>query len=302
MTDPITFDGRVAIVTGAGGGLGKTYAVELARRGAQVVVNDLGGAVDGTGGSSSAADQVVSEIVAAGGEAVANYDTVSTAEGGESIVQTALDAFGTVDILVNNAGILRDKSFSKMAMDEVEAVIDVHLKGAFYVSSPAFEVMRDKSYGRLVFTSSASGLFGNFGQANYGAAKAGLIGLMNVLAIEGVKYGIKSNAVAPIARTRMTEDLLGPFAEMVAPEQVTPMVVYLCSEANEHTHEVFTAGGGRYGRVFIATNRGWFAGAGSEPSAEDVAGHLIEIRDISDYVVPLSNNDEIMLLGEMLAG
>jgi NAD(P)-dependent dehydrogenase (short-subunit alcohol dehydrogenase family) len=302
MTDPITFDGRVAIVTGAGGGLGKTYAVELARRGAQVVVNDLGGAVDGTGGSSSAADQVVSEIVAAGGEAVANYDTVSTAEGGESIVQTALDAFGTVDILVNNAGILRDKSFSKMTMDEVEAVIDVHLKGAFYVSSPAFEVMRAKSYGRLVFTSSASGLFGNFGQANYGAAKAGLIGLMNVLAIEGVKYGIKSNAVAPIARTRMTEDLLGPFAEMVAPEQVTPMVVFLSSEANEHTHEVFTAGGGRYGRVFIATNQGWFAGAGSEPSADDIADHLTEIRDISDYVVPLSNDDEIMLLGEMLAG
>ncbi|MGH3649900.1 MAG: SDR family oxidoreductase [Acidimicrobiia bacterium] len=302
MNDPITFDGRVAIVTGAGGGLGKTYAVELARRGARVVVNDLGGAVDGTGGSASAADQVVSEIVAAGGEAVANYDSVSTAEGGGSIVQTALDAFGTVDILVNNAGILRDKSFSKMTMAEVEAVIDVHLKGAFYVSSPAFKVMREKSYGRLVFTSSASGLFGNFGQANYGAAKAGLVGLMNVLAVEGAKYNIKSNAVAPIARTRMTEDLLGPFAEMVAPEQVTPMVVYLCSEANEHTHEIFTAGGGRYGRVFIGTNRGWFGGAGSEPSAEDISDHLTEIRDISDYVIPLNNNDEIMLLGEMLAG
>jgi NAD(P)-dependent dehydrogenase (short-subunit alcohol dehydrogenase family) len=302
VTEPITFDGRVAIVTGAGGGLGRAHAIELARRGARVVVNDLGGAVDGTGASSSAADRVVAEIREAGGEGVANYDSVSTEEGGKAIVQSALDAFGKVDIVVNNAGILRDKSFAKMTMAEVEAVIDVHLKGGFHVSSPAFTAMRDNGYGRFVFTSSASGLFGNFGQANYGAAKAGLVGLSNVLAIEGAKYNIKSNAIAPIAKTRMTEDLLGPFADMVAPEQVTPMVVYLCSEANEYTHEIFTVGGGRYARVFIATNQGWFAGTDDAPSVEAVSEHMEQIRDITDYVIPLSNNDEITLLGQMLAG
>jgi NAD(P)-dependent dehydrogenase (short-subunit alcohol dehydrogenase family) len=302
LTEPITFDGRVAIVTGAGGGLGRTYALELARRGARVVVNDLGGAVDGTGASSSAADQVVSEIGDAGGEAIANYDSVSTTEGGEAIVSAALDAFGKVDIVINNAGILRDKSFAKMTMAEVVAVIDVHLKGGFYVSSPAFKAMRESGYGRFVFTSSASGLFGNFGQANYGAAKAGLVGLSNVLAIEGEKHNIKSNAIAPIAKTRMTEDLLGPFAEMVAPEQVTPLVVYLCSEANEYTHEIFTVGGGRYGRVFIGTNKGWFAGTDEVPTVEAVSGHMDQIRDLSEYVIPLNNNDEIMLLGQMLTG
>lgn len=302
MSEPITFDGRVAIITGAGGGLGRTYALELAHRGARVVVNDLGGAVDGTGASSSAADQVVAEIQEAGGEAVANHDSVSSEEGGEAIVQTALDAFGRLDIVVNNAGILRDKSFAKMTMAEVEAVIDVHLKGGFNVSSPAFKIMRESGYGRFVFTSSASGLFGNFGQANYGAAKAGLVGLSNVLAIEGEKHNIKSNAIAPIAKTRMTEDLLGPFADMMAPEQVTPMVVYLCSEANQYNHEIFTVGGGRYGRVFIGTNKGWFAGSDEVPSVEAISEHIGQIRDISDYVIPLSNNDEIMLLGQMLAG
>ncbi len=302
MSEPITFDGRVAIVTGAGGGLGRAHGLELARRGARVVVNDLGGAVDGTGASSSAADVVVQEIIDAGGEAVANYDSVSTEEGGAAIVQTALDSFGTVDIVINNAGILRDKSLSKMEVSEAEAVLDVHLVGAFNVTLPAFRVMKENSYGRFVFTSSASGLFGNFGQANYGAAKAGVVGLSNVVAIEGQKYNILSNAIAPIARTRMTEELLGVFADMVAPEQVTPMVVYLCSEANEHTHEVFTAGGGRYGRVFTGTNRGWFAGQGVVPSVEELADHLEEIRDVSDPVIPLSNQDEIMLLGQMLAG
>lgn len=302
MSEEITLDGRVAIVTGAGGGLGRTYALEMARRGARLVVNDLGGSVDGTGASSSAADQVVAEITGSGGEAVASYDSVASEEGGAAIVQTAVESWGTVDIVVNNAGILRDKSFANMTMAEVNAVLDVHLKGAFHVSSPAFKVMREKGYGRFVFTSSASGLFGNFGQANYGAAKAGLIGLCNVLAIEGEKYQVKANAIAPIARTRMTEDLLGPFADMVDPEQVTPLVVYLASEANQFTHEIFTVGGGRYGRIFIGTNRGWFAGAGKVPTAEEVAEHLDEIRDISDPILPMSNNDEIMLLGQMLAG
>lgn len=302
MSEPITFDGRVAIVTGAGGGLGRTYALELARRGARVIVNDLGGSVDGTGSSESAADRVVTEIKEAGGEAIGNYDSVSTPEGGEGIVQMALDSFGTVDIVVNNAGILRDRSFANMELSELDAVLDVHLRGAFYVSQPAFKVMKEKGYGRFVFTSSNAGLFGNFGQANYGAAKAGLAGLSNVLAIEGAKYDIKSNAIAPIAKTRMTEDLLGPFADMVQPEQVTPMVVYLCSETNEHTHEIFTAGGGRYGRIAIVTNNGWIAGQGEVPSVEDIAAHLKEIRDLSDPIVPGSINDEITLIGELLNG
>lgn len=302
MSEPITFDGRVAVVTGAGGGLGRGYALELARRGARVVVNDLGGAVDGSGASRQAADVVVEEIEEAGGEAVANYDSVSTRDGGAAIIQTAVDAFGTVDIVVNNAGILRDKSFANMTLDEVDAVLDVHLRGAFYVSHPAFKVMKEKGYGRLVHTSSASGIFGNFGQANYGAAKAGLVGLSNVLAIEGEKYGIKSNAIAPTAKTRMTEDLLGPFAEMFDPDQVTPMVVYLCSEANDYTHQVFSVGGGRYARVFIGTNSGWFAGQGKVPSVEELADNMETVRDISEYEIPMNNNDELMMLAQIAGG
>jgi NAD(P)-dependent dehydrogenase (short-subunit alcohol dehydrogenase family) len=302
MSEPITFDGRVAVITGAGGGLGKEYALELARRGARVVVNDLGGAVDGSGSSQGAADIVVEEIRESGGEAVASYDSVATRDGGAAIVQTAVDSFGAVDIVINNAGILRDKSFANMTLDEVEAVIEVHLKGAFFVSHPAFQVMKERGYGRFVHTSSASGLFGNFGQANYGAAKAGLVGLSNVLAIEGAKYNIKSNAVAPTARTRMTEDILGPFADMFDPHQVMPMVVYLCSEQNEYTHEVFSVGGGRYARVFIGTNTGWFAGRGVVPTVEQLAEHLDEVRDISEYTVPLNNNDELMILAGLAAG
>jgi NAD(P)-dependent dehydrogenase (short-subunit alcohol dehydrogenase family) len=302
MTEPITFDGRVAVVTGAGGGLGRGYALELARRGARVVVNDLGGAVDGSGASRQAADVVVEEVEAAGGEAVANYNSVSTRDGGAAIIQAAVDAFGTVYIVVNNAGILRDKSFANMTLDEVDAVLDVHLKGAFYVSHPAFKVMKEKGYGRFVHTSSASGIFGNFGQANYGAAKAGLVGLSNVLAIEGEKYGIKSNAIAPTAKTRMTEELLGPFAEMFDPDQVTPMVVYLCSEASDYTHQVFSVGGGRYARVFIGTNSGWFAGQGKVPSVEELADNMDTVRDISEYEIPMNNRDELMMLAQIAGG
>lgn len=302
MGEPITFDGRVAIVTGAGGGLGREYALELGRRGAMVVVNDLGGAVDGSGSSQSAADQVVAQISEAGGDAVANYDSVATREGGAAIVQTAVDSFGGVDILINNAGILRDKSFANMTLDEVDAVLDVHLRGAFHVSHPAFKVMKERGYGRFVHTTSASGLFGNFGQVNYGAAKAGLVGLSNVLAIEGAKYNIKSNAVAPTARTRMTEEVLGPFVEMFDPAQVMPMVVYLCSEQNELTHEIFTVGGGRYGRVFIGTNTGWFAGQGVVPSIEEVREHIPEIRDITEHVVPGDINEELMILARLAGG
>lgn len=300
MSDLITFDGRVAVVTGAGGGLGREYALELARRGARVVVNDLGGTVEGEGSSERAADTVVAAIESAGGEAVANYDSVSTAEGGAAIVQSALDAWGTVDIVVNNAGILRDKSFAKMSFDEIDAVIDVHLRGAFHVSQPAFAVMKEKGYGRFVHTSSNSGILGNFGQANYGAAKMGLVGLSNVLAIEGIKYDIRSNVIAPVARTRMTEDLLGLLAEHFDPKQVMPMVVYLCSEQNRFTHEIFSAGGGRFARFFIGMNDGWFAGASEVPSVEQVAEHLDLIRDVESFEVPASSSEEIGLIGRLL--
>ncbi len=302
MSEQIVFDNQVAIVTGAGGGLGKTYALEMARRGARVVVNDLGGSVDGSGGASSMADQTVAEIEEAGGEAVANYDSVATPEGGKAIVQTAVDRFGTVDIVINNAGILRDKSFANADMADVHAVLDVHLRGAFHVTQPAFQVMKDKSYGRIVYTASASGIFGNFGQANYGAAKMGLVGLMNVTAVEGEKYGIKANAIAPVAKTRMTEDLLGPLLDLVDPQQVTPLVVYLASQACDFSHEIWTVGGGRYARIFVGTNQGWFAGKGSTPSVEDVRDHLDEIRDIDSYIVPANSMEELMMLGAMLSG
>lgn len=296
----IRYDNRVAVITGAGGGLGKTYALELARRGAKVVVNDLGGSTDGSGAAQSAADAVVNEIKAAGGEAVANYDSVSTAEGGNAIIQSALDAWGQVDIVINNAGILRDKSFVKMEPADLYAVLDVHLRGAFHVSQPAFKAMKEKSYGRFIFTSSAAGIFGNFGQSNYGAAKMGLCGLSHVLAVEGARSNIKSNVIAPIARTRMTENLLGPLAESLDPEQVTPIVCYLASEACDVTHEIFSVGGGRFARIFLGLAPGWSAGKGSRPSVEDVAEHFAEIRNPEGYIIPSSINDEMMALMKAL--
>ena len=245
MSD-IQFDGRVAIVTGAGGGLGKTYALDLGKRGAQVVVNDLGGAADGTGSGTNMADEVVKEITEAGGKAVANYDSVSTPEGGEAIVKTALDSFGKVDVVINNAGILRDKTFAKLAPEDLEIVLDVHLKGAFFVSQPAFKVMKENGYGRLIFTASAAGIFGNFGQTNYGAAKMGLVGLSNVLAQEGAKYNIKINALAPTAGTRMTEGLLPDEAfDLLTPETVTPAVLFLVSE-DAPTRTILGAGAGSF--------------------------------------------------------
>ena len=299
MSD-ISFDGRVAVVTGGGGGLGRSYALELARRGARVVVNDLGGSVDGSGSGTRAADAVVEEIKSAGGEALPNYDSVASPEGGEAIVGAGVEAFGTVDIVINNAGILRDRSFSNLTLEDLDGVLDTHLKGAFYVSMPAFKVMKEKGYGRFVHTSSNSGLFGNFGQSNYGAAKMGLVGLSNVLAIEGAKYGIHSNVIGPIARTRMTESLLGPMAELVSPEQVMPMVIYLASEGNPYTHEIFTAGGGRYGRIFIGTNPGWFSGPKVVPSVEEIEAHMGQIRDVSSYEIPASSNEEIMMIARNL--
>jgi NAD(P)-dependent dehydrogenase (short-subunit alcohol dehydrogenase family) len=301
MSD-IQFDGRVAIITGAGGGLGRTYALELGKRGAQVVVNDLGGAADGTGSGTSMADAVVKEITEAGGKAVANYDSVSTPEGGEAIVKAALDNFGKVDVVINNAGILRDKTFAKLSQEELEIVLEVHLKGAFFVSQPAFRVMKDNGYGRFVFTASAAGIFGNFGQSNYGAAKMGLVGLSNVLAQEGAKYNIKSNVVAPIARTRMTEQLLGPAAEALGPECVTPLTVYLASEACDITHEIYSVGGGRFARIFIGLAPGWTKGPAAVASAEEVRDHMDQIRNPEGYTIPGGIADEMKVIMEALKG
>ena len=292
----IRFDDRVAVITGAGGGLGKTYALEFAKRGGKVVVNDLGGSADGSGAGSSMADQVVKEISEAGGTAVANYDSVATVEGGEAIIQTALDNFGQVDIVVNNAGILRDKSFAKLTNAELEIVLDVPLKGAFYVSQPAFRAMKERNYGRFIFTASAAGIFGNFGQTNYGAAKMGLVGLSNVLAVEGKKNNILSNVIAPIARTRLTEDLMGALADNLHPEQVTSLVTYLCSEANEETHQIYSVGGGKYSRIFIGMAPGWFAGVGEIPTAEDIAANLGQINSEEGYIIPDSIAAEMQTL------
>ncbi len=298
----IRYDGRVAIVTGAGGGLGKTYALMLASRGASVVVNDLGGASDGTGGGSSMADEVVKQINESGGKAVANYDSVASPEGGEAICKAAVDNFGKVDIVVNNAGILRDKTFAKLEPSDLEAVIDVHLKGAFFVTQPAFRVMKEQNYGRIVFAASGAGIFGNFGQSNYGAAKMGLVGLSNVLSVEGAKYNIKCNVIAPIAKTRLTEQLLGPLADALDPNFVTPLVGFLCSEACELTHEIFDVGGGRYARIFLGMGSGWVAPKGQVPSAEEIRDNLDAIRDPEGYVIPASIADEMKAVAEALKG
>ncbi len=291
------FDGRVAIVTGAGGGLGRSHALELARRGALVVVNDLGGTIAGDGAAELPAERVVQEIRSAGGEAVASYDSVATAEGGRRIVETALDAFGRVDIVINNAGILRDKAFHKMDAAMIDAVIDVHLKGAFFVSQPAYQVMREQGYGRIVSTTSASGLFGNFGQANYGAAKAGLSGLTRVLALEGARHNILVNAIAPVALTRMTEGILGELGDKVAPEYVTPVVTYLAHESCTVSGRVYSVAGGRVARIFCAESPGVVL---DELSAEAVRDHLFAIDEQTGYYVPDSLDDETTIIAKAL--
>ncbi len=289
----LKFDGRVAIVTGAGAGLGKTYALELAKRGAKVVVNDLGGSRDGTGAGQKAADQVVDEIKKAGGEAVPNYDSVATIAGGENIVKTALDNFGKVDILINNAGILRDKSIVKMTEEEWDLVHAVHLKGAFCVTKPAVAAMRENSYGRIVFTTSGAGIFGNFGQTNYGAAKTGLIGLMNVLNLEGAKYNIKCNTLVPVAASRMTEDVMPPeFFEKLKPEFVMPIVLCMVHENNQDAGLILNAGGGWYSRAAIVCAPGITIGdTKREITVEEVWGQWDKIKSL-EGAKPLANVSE----------
>jgi NAD(P)-dependent dehydrogenase (short-subunit alcohol dehydrogenase family) len=275
----IRFDGRVAIVTGAGGGLGRCYALELARRGAKVVVNDLGGALDGTSGSASMAQAVADEITAAGGVAVANHDSVADRAAAQRMVDEAVGRFGSVDILVNNAGILRDKTFVKLELDDFQKVVDVHLMGSVNVTKAAFPLMKERGYGRIVLTTSSSGLYGNFGQTNYAAAKLGLVGFMNTLKLEGAKYGIKVNCVAPTAATRMTTSLWSPeVLAAIAPEKVVPAVIYLCSEGSPTGH-IIEAGGTYFARVAIVETQGVVLGP--QASAEDVAARYDEIADLA---------------------
>jgi NAD(P)-dependent dehydrogenase (short-subunit alcohol dehydrogenase family) len=274
-----SFDGKVAIVTGAGGGLGRCHALELAKRGARVVVNDLGGAMDGTGGSSDAANAVVEEIKQAGGEAIANGGSVSDRKGAESMVKDAMNAWGRVDILINNAGILRDKTFAKMELDDFRIVVDVHLMGSVYVTKAVWPIMREQNYGRIVMTTSPSGLYGNFGQTNYGAAKLGLVGFMNTLKIEGAKNNIHTNAIAPVAATRMTENLIPEQAQKaLGPELVTPGVVYLCTE-DAPNGVILQAQGGRFSIACVVENQG--VDLGADAAVEDVAENFAKITDLT---------------------
>lgn len=271
---------RVIVVTGAGGGLGRQYALTLAREGANVVVNDLGGARDGSGAGSAMADQVVAEIKDAGGRAVANYDSVADADGAASIIKTALDEFGAVHGVVSNAGILRDGTFHKMTFENWDAVLKVHLYGGFHVVRAAWPHFREQSFGRVVVATSTSGLFGNFGQANYGAAKLGLVGLINTLALEGAKYNIHANAVAPIAATRMTEDIMpAELLQNLKPEFVAPVVAYLCTDESADTGSVFVVGGGAVQRVALFQNDG--PKFKTVPTVDEVAARWSEITDLS---------------------
>ena len=293
----LRFDNRVAIVTGAGGGLGREHALLLAGRGAKVVVNDLGGAADGTGASAGPAERTAKEIVDLGGEAVADGNTVATPEGGRAIVDTALEAFGRVDIVISNAGILRDKAFHNMTPELLDPVLDVHLKGAFHVLRPAWVRMREAGYGRVLVTASNAGILGNFGQSNYGAAKMGLVGLARVLAQEGARHNIKANVLAPIARTRMTEELLGPLAPKLDPGLVAPVAAFLVSEECPVSGEIYSAGGGRVARFFVGLTQGY---ANPSLTLEDVRDHVGQIRDETGYSVPTGVADEIASLVERL--
>jgi NAD(P)-dependent dehydrogenase (short-subunit alcohol dehydrogenase family) len=304
----IRFDNQVVIVTGAGNGLGRAYALEFARRGALVVVNDVGGSTDGVGATTSSADYVVAEIKSQGGTAIASYDSVREESGCRHIAEVALEAGGRIDAVVHNAGILRNGTFDEMTDDRWFPVVETHLTGGFYLSRAVWPAMVESSYGRFVFTSSASGLWGRVQGANYGAAKAALAGLCNVLALEGASHGILANAVLPVGSTRLggapeasdasaaAEEIRAKArAERMAPEWVAPLVVYLASNACDRTHRYYSAVRGRYAEVFIGVNDGWVAPAGDPPSAEDLVASLGTIEDRSSYSVPTDTFNEVAI-------
>ena len=277
--------GRTAVITGAGGGLGRTHALLFGKYGANVVVNDLGGKADGSGQGSEMADKVVAEIKAMGGKAVANFDSVSTEAGAAGIVKSALDAFGKIDILVNNAGILRDKSFVKMTDADWDVVFAVHVKGTYYCTKAAWEPMREQKYGRVILTSSASGIYGNFGQTNYSAAKMAIIGLGQTLALEGEKYNIRTNIIAPVAASRLTESLMPAFVlEKLKPECVSPLVLYLCSEGIDVNGELYEVGGGAVSRIESLRSKG-LAMNPDDITVEAVAEAWSKINDMTDAQV-----------------
>ncbi len=298
----IDFDGKVAIVTGAGRGLGRLYALDLARRGAAVVVNDLGGTMRGQGADAGVADQVVEEITTAGGRAVASYDSVDSPEGGQAIVDTAMDSFGRLDAVVSYAGIFNSIPFDEISPDDWRQMLKVHLDGGFYLSQPAYKVMAKQRYGRFVFISSSAGNFGQPMEAHYAAAKTGLVGLSNVIAIEGEAHGILSNTVLPTGFSRMVTETVGDekflaesgFMRAIRPELVVPLVVFLASADCDVTHRNYSACAGRYARVFMGLADGWLADPDSEPTADDVLAHLDQISATKKFIVPDSIVDEVL--------
>ena len=293
----IRFDGKVAIVTGAGGGLGRSHALEFARRGAKVVVNDLGGSVDGSGGASDMAEKVVQEIAEAGGEAIANGASVTDDDGIAGLIDQTMSAYGRIDILVNNAGILRDRTLHKMEIEDFEAVLNVHLMGTVKPTRAVWPIMREQSFGRVVVTTSSSGLYGNFGQSNYGAAKMAVVGLVNTIKLEGQKYNIHCNAVAPVAYTRMTSDLFPPEAEMLmTPERVTPAVIYLSGD-DAPTGVILCAGAGVFAKAEIVESFGAYLG--EDASAEDIANNWDKIADMSGGKAPFMGSEQTGKFYEM---
>ncbi len=298
----IRYDGKVAIVTGSGGGLGRSHAIELAKRGAKVVINDLGGSVDGTGAGSDAARAVVAEIKAAGGEAIANGANVAKYDEVEAMVKQAMDQWGRIDILINNAGILRDKSFAKGTLEDFKLVLDVHLMGSVNCTKACWEIMREQAYGRIVVTTSSSGLYGNFGQSNYGSAKLGVVGMMNTLCQEGGKYNIKVNALAPTAGTRMTEGLIPEEAfKLLTPETVTPAVLYLVSE-DAPNQTILCAGAGTFAVARIVESAGVWLPQG-EQTPEGIAAHWSEISSTAGETQPKAGMEQTLkMVGKAMAG